>query len=54
MVGPSAFPSDYTGLLRDRQLESLLGQRTAISLMTADIAARIQEEALHIRTLLEG
>jgi hypothetical protein len=54
MVGPSAFPSDYTGLLRDRQLESLLGQRTGISLMTADIAARIQEEALHIRTLLGG
>lgn len=54
MAGPSAFPSDYTGLLRDRQLESLLGQRAAISLIIAYMAAGVQEEAQHIRTLLVG
>jgi hypothetical protein len=54
IVGPSAFPSDYTGLLRDRQFESLLGQRAAISMLTADQAAGIQDEARHIRTLLRG
>jgi len=54
LVGPSAFPSDHTGLLRDRQLESLLSQRAAISLITADMAAGIQEEARHIRALLVG
>jgi hypothetical protein len=54
MARPSAFPSDYTGLLRDRQMESLLGQRAAISLIIADIAAGVQEEARHIRSLLGG
>jgi hypothetical protein len=52
MVGPSAFSSDYTGLLRDRQLESLLSQRTAISLITADMATDIEQEARYIRNLL--
>ena len=54
MARPSAFPSDYTGLLRDRQMESLLGQRAAISLIIADMAGGVQEEAQHIRTLLVG
>lgn len=52
MVAASTFESDYTGLLRDRRLESLLGQRVALTLLLADIAAEVQEGARQIRTLI--
>ena len=52
LIPPSPFESHYDGLLRDRQLESLIAQRAALMLYAAEITGEISREALQIREML--
>ena len=53
LVAPSDFASDYDGLLRDRQLESLIGQRAALALIGSDVAGEASRQATEIRGMIE-
>lgn len=53
VVQPSQFPADYTGLLRNRQVESLIGQRASLGLIAAGLSLEVQDDAFRIRQLLK-